>query len=106
MLYRYLIGEARPPAKALPHREVTPDLAGTTVELSDPALAAAIRVPDSAIVNADFGHLELELSGPMTYVGKGVCDPESGRDDASGVDLAGRFAVTIAGVADGLPAAR
>ncbi|TMQ11283.1 MAG: M20/M25/M40 family metallo-hydrolase [Deltaproteobacteria bacterium] len=87
-------------------REVTPDLAGTTVELSDPALAAAIRVPDSAIVNADFGHLELELSGPMTYVGKGVCDPESGRDDASGVDLAGRFAVTIAGVADGLPAAR
>jgi hypothetical protein len=87
-------------------REVTPDLAATTVELSDPALAAAIRVPDSAIVNADLAHLDLELSGPMTYVGKGVCDVESGRDDAAGVDLAGRFAVVLAGVADGLPPAR
>ena len=42
-------------------REVTPDLAATTVELSDPALAAAIRVPDSALVNADLGHPDLEL---------------------------------------------
>jgi Zn-dependent M28 family amino/carboxypeptidase len=87
-------------------REVTPDLAATTVELSDPALAAAIHVPDSALVNADFAHLELELAGPMTYVGKGVCDPDSGRDDAAGVELAGRFAVMLAGVADGLPPAR
>ncbi|HEX7840911.1 MAG TPA: M28 family peptidase [Kofleriaceae bacterium] len=87
-------------------REVTPDLDATSVELTDPALAAAIRVPDSALVNADFGHLDLDLSGPMTYVGKGVCDPESGRDDAAGVDLHGRFAVMLAGVADGLPAAR
>jgi Zn-dependent M28 family amino/carboxypeptidase len=87
-------------------REVMPDLAGTTVELSDPALARAIRVPDSAIVNADLAHLELDLSGRMTYVGKGVCDVDSGRDDAAGVDLRGRFAVTLAGVADGLPPAR
>jgi Zn-dependent M28 family amino/carboxypeptidase len=87
-------------------REVTPDLAATRVELSDPALAAAIRVPDSAIVNADFGHTDLDLSGAMTYVGKGVCDPETGRDDAAGADLHGRFAVVLAGVADGLPAAR
>jgi Zn-dependent M28 family amino/carboxypeptidase len=63
-------------------------------------------VPDSAIVNADFAHLELERSGRMTYVGRGVCDADTGRDDAAGVDLAGRFAVTLAGIADGLPAAR
>src|SRR5689334_15779469 len=35
-------------------REITPDLDATSVELSDPALAAAIRVPDSALVSADF----------------------------------------------------
>jgi len=87
-------------------REVTPDLAATTVELSDPALAAAIRVPDSALVNADLAHPDLELSGPMTYVGKGVCDVDSGRDDAAGVDLRGRFAVMLAGVDDSLPPAR
>lgn len=87
-------------------REVTPEVATTSIELSDPALAAAIRFPDSAIVSADFGHLDLELSGRMTYVGKGVCDAESGRDDAAGVDLAGRFAVVLAGVAEGLPTAR
>ena len=87
-------------------REVVPDLAATTAVLSDPGLAAAIRVPDSALVNADLAHLDLELSGPMTYVGKGVCDVDSGRDDAAGVALAGRFAVTLAGVADGLPPAR
>jgi len=87
-------------------REVTPDLAATTVELSDPALAAAIRVPDSALVNADLAHTDLELSGPMTYVGKGICDVDSGRDDAAGVDLSGRFAVMLAGVDDSLPPAR
>ncbi len=87
-------------------REVTPDLAATAAELSDPALAAAIHVPDSALVNADLAHTDLELSGPMTYVGKGVCDVDSGRDDAAGVDLRGRFAVMLAGVADGLPATR
>jgi Zn-dependent M28 family amino/carboxypeptidase len=87
-------------------REVTPDVAATTAELSDPALAAAIRVPDSAIVNAELAHLDLELSGPMTYVGKGICDVDSGRDDAAGVELSGRFAVMIAGAADGLPPAR
>jgi hypothetical protein len=86
-------------------REVTPDLAASTVELSDPALAAAIHVPDSAIVSADLAHLDLELAGPMTYVGKGVCDVDTGRDDGGG-DLHGRFAVVLAGVADGLPAAR
>jgi len=72
-------------------REVTPDLDATSVELSDPALAAAVRVPDSALVSAALGHLDLDLSGAMTYVGKGVCDPDSGRDDAAGADLAGRF---------------
>jgi hypothetical protein len=87
-------------------REVTPDLAAISVELSHPALAAAIRVPDSALVSAAFAHLELELSGPMTFVGKGVCDSDSGRDDAAGADLRGRFAVVLAGVADGLPVAR
>lgn len=87
-------------------REVTPELGETAVELSDPALAAAIRVPDSALVSADLAHLELDLSGRMTYVGEGVCDADSGRDDAAGADLGGRFAVMLAGVADGLPAAR
>jgi hypothetical protein len=42
----------------------------------------------------------------MTYVGKGVCDVDSGRDDAAGVAFEGRFAVTLAGVAEGLPEAR
>jgi len=87
-------------------REVTPDLAATSAELSDPRLAEAIRVPDTAIVNADLAHLDLDLTGSMTYVGKGVCDVHSARDDAAGVDLRGRFAVVIAGVADGLPPAR
>jgi hypothetical protein len=87
-------------------REVTPDLGAVSVELSDPRLAAAVRVPDSAIVNADFGRLELDLAGRMTFVGKGVCDLESGRDDAAAADLRGRFAVTLAGIADGLPPAR
>lgn len=87
-------------------REVTPDLTMTGVELSDPALAAAIRVPDSALVIGDPRRLELDLSGAMTYVGKGVCDPESGRDDADGAELAGRFAVVLAGTAGGLPPAR
>jgi Zn-dependent M28 family amino/carboxypeptidase len=87
-------------------REVTPELASTSAELSDPALAAAIRVPDSATVNVDLGRLDLDLSGRMTYVGKGICDPDSGRDDAAGVDLTGRFAVVLAGVADGLPGTR
>jgi hypothetical protein len=87
-------------------REVIPDLAATTVELSDPALATAIRFPDTAILLSDLAQLELERSGGMTYIGKGICDPGSGRDDAAGVDLSGRFAVTIAGVAEGLPAAR
>jgi hypothetical protein len=87
-------------------REVTPDLDATSVELSDPALAAAVRVPDSALVSAALGHLDLDLSGAMTYVGKGVCDPDTGRDDAAGADLAGRFAVVLAGVDDGLPPAR
>ncbi|HEX3765845.1 MAG TPA: M20/M25/M40 family metallo-hydrolase [Kofleriaceae bacterium] len=87
-------------------REVTPDVDAIRVELSDPALAAAVRVPDSALVNADFAHLELDLAGRMTYAGKGVCDPDSGRDDAAGADLTGRFAVVLAGVAAGLPPAR
>jgi Zn-dependent M28 family amino/carboxypeptidase len=87
-------------------REVTPDLEATAVEPSDPALAAAVRVPDSALVNADVTHLELDVAGRMTFVGKGVCDADSGRDDAAGVDLAGRFAVMLAGVADGIPPAR
>ncbi|HET7501823.1 MAG TPA: M28 family peptidase, partial [Kofleriaceae bacterium] len=87
-------------------REVTPDLAAISAELTDPALAAAIHVPDSAIVNADLAHLDVDLTGGMTYVGKGVCDVDSGRDDAAGVELRGRFAVVLAGVADGLPAAR
>ena len=87
-------------------REVTPDLDATGVELSDPALAAAVRVPDSALINAGFANLELDLTGKMTYAGKGVCDPDSGRDDAAGADLTGRFAVVLAGVADGLPPAR
>ena len=87
-------------------REVTPDLTAISVELSDPALAAAIRVPDTAIVSADLAHLELDLAGKMTYVGKAVCDPETGRDDAAGADLTGRFAVVLAGIADGLPPAR
>jgi len=87
-------------------REVTPDLAVTTAVASDPRLAAAIQVPGSAIVNADLAHLDLELSGRMTFVGKGVCDVETGRDDAAGTALEGRFAVVLAGVADGLPRAR
>jgi Zn-dependent M28 family amino/carboxypeptidase len=87
-------------------REATPDLDATRVELSDPALAAAVRVPDSALVNASPAFLDLDVAGPMTYVGKGVCDPGSGRDDTAGVDLTGRFAVVLAGVADGLPPAR
>jgi hypothetical protein len=87
-------------------REITPDLAATTVELSDPALAAAVRIPDSAIVNGDMVHLDLELSGAMTFVGKGVCDADTGRDDTAGADLTGRFAVVIAGVAEGVPAVR
>ncbi len=87
-------------------REVTPDSTATSAELSDPALAEAVRVPDSAIVNVDLGRLDLDLAGRMTYVGKGVCDPDSGRDDAAGADLTGRFAVVLAGVAEGLPAAR
>ncbi|HET9622287.1 MAG TPA: M28 family peptidase [Kofleriaceae bacterium] len=87
-------------------RELTPDLATTRAELSDARLAAAVRVPDSAIVNTDLAHPELDLTGKLTFVGRGVCDPESGRDDAAGADLTGRFAVTIAGVADELPAAR
>jgi hypothetical protein len=90
--------------QSLPLREVTPDLDATSVELSDPALAKAIRVPDSAIVSAGIAHLD--VSGPMTYVGHGVCDSETGRDDGAGVDLRGRFAVMLAGIADGLPAAR
>jgi hypothetical protein len=87
-------------------REVTPDLAATAAEFSDPVLGAAVHVPDTAIVNADLAHVDVELSGPMTYVGKGICDPDSGRDDAAGVDLAGRFAVMLAGVAEGLPPSR
>jgi Zn-dependent M28 family amino/carboxypeptidase len=87
-------------------REVTPDLVATAVELSNPGLASAIRVPDSATVSADFGHLDLDLTGHMTFVGQGVCDPETGRDDTAGVDLTGRFAVMAAGVAEKLPPAR
>jgi Zn-dependent M28 family amino/carboxypeptidase len=95
-------------------REVTPDLDATSVELSDPALAAVVRVPDSALVSVGLAPVDRgpgrgpghDLAGPMTYVGKGVCDPDSGRDDAAGVDLTGRFAVVLAGVADGLPPAR
>ena len=87
-------------------REVTPDLVASAVELSNPGLAAAIRVPDSATVSADFAHLDLDVTGQMTFVGHGVCDAETGRDDAAGVDLTGRFAVTLAGVATHLPAAR
>src|SRR5262249_11776291 len=51
-------------------------------------------------------HLEVDLRGAMTFVGKGVCDAESGRDDAAGADLRGRFAVVLAGVAEGLPRER
>ncbi|HEY6178356.1 MAG TPA: M28 family peptidase, partial [Kofleriaceae bacterium] len=87
-------------------REVVPDLAATKVELSNPALAAAVRVPDSATVSADLAHLDLDVTGKLTFVGKGVCDPETGRDDAAGADLTGRWAVTLAGVAEGLPPAR
>jgi Zn-dependent M28 family amino/carboxypeptidase len=87
-------------------REVIPDVAATSIELSDPALAVAIRFPDTAILLSDLGQLELERSGGMTYIGKGICDADSGRDDADGVDLNGRFAVVIAGVAEGLPSAR
>ncbi|HEU4730941.1 MAG TPA: hypothetical protein VFT22_23760, partial [Kofleriaceae bacterium] len=85
-------------------REVTPDLAALRVEPSDPVLAAAIQVPDSAIVNADLAHLDVDLTGAMTYAGKGVCDADSGRDDGAGADLRGRFAVVLAGVVEGLPA--
>lgn len=87
-------------------REVTPDLVATAVELSDPELAKVIRVPDSAIVSADLAHLDLDITGKMTFVARGICDEDSGRDDAAGVDLTGRFAVVVAGVDDELPAAR
>jgi Zn-dependent M28 family amino/carboxypeptidase len=87
-------------------REVTPDLEGIAVAVTDPKLASVIRIPDNAIVNSDFARLDLDLAGPMTYVGKGVCDAESGRDDAARADLTGRFAVILAGVADGLPKGR
>ena len=87
-------------------REVVPDLGATSVELSDPALAAAIQVPNTAIVNADLAHPELDLTGAMTYVGKAICDPETGRDDAAGAPLRGRFAVVLAGIADELPRER
>ena len=87
-------------------REVVPELPATSVELSDPALAAAIQVPGTAIVNAELAHAELDLSGAMTYVGKAICDPETGRDDAAGAELQGRFAVVLAGVADDLPRER
>src|SRR5215813_7734504 len=48
-------------------REVVPDLVATKVELSDPALAAAIRVPDSATVSADLAHLDLDVTGKLTF---------------------------------------
>ena len=87
-------------------RQVTPDVAQASAELSDPRLAAAVRVPDNALVTASPAQLAVDVSGPMTYVGKGVCDAGSGRDDAAGVDLTGRFAVILAGVPAGLPPER
>ena len=86
-------------------REVTPEIENTSAELSDPRLAAAVRIPDSAYVVADLARLDVDLTGPMTFVGKGVCDANSGRDDAD-VDLMERFAVIVAGMADGLPSER
>src|SRR3954471_1216491 len=51
-------------------REVAPDLDATSIELSDPALAAVVRVPDSALVSAGLARLDkdlgLDASGPMT----------------------------------------
>src|SRR5215813_7030563 len=44
-------------------REVVPELEATSAELSDPALAAAVRVPDSALVSSYMAHPELDLSG-------------------------------------------
>jgi len=87
-------------------REQVPEVEKVAALFSDASLAGAVKVPDNALVDSDFRKLPWELSGKVTYVGMGVCDPETRRDDGGRANLSGRFAAVFAGVATGLPASR
>jgi hypothetical protein len=87
-------------------REQVPEVEKVAALFSDASLAGAVKIPDNALVDSDFTRLPWELTGKITYVGMGVCDPETRRDDGGRANLRGRFAAIFAGVATGLPASR
>src|SRR5215472_10118301 len=87
-------------------REQVPEVEKVAALFSDASLAGAVKVPDNALIGSDFRRLPWELTGKVTYVGMGVCDPETRRDDGGRANLSGRFAAIFAGVATGLPPSR
>ena len=74
------------------------DPEGSSLTLHGPALPPMRLVRDVDFVALSDGeHSEVELDGPLVFVGYGVSAPEYGYDDLKGVDLTGKIAVVLWG---------
>jgi len=74
------------------------DPEGSSLTLHGPALPPLRLVRDVDFVALSDGeHSQVELDGPLAFVGYGVSAPEYGYDDLKGVDLTGKIAVVLWG---------
>jgi hypothetical protein len=84
--------------QAVPMRAWRVDPEGSSLALHGPALPPLRLVRDVDFVAfSDGEHSDVELDGPLAFVGYGVSAPEFGYDDTKGVDLAGKIAVVLWG---------
>jgi len=84
--------------QAVPMRAWRVDPEGSSLTLHGPALPPLRLVRDVDFVAfSDGEHSDVELDGPLAFVGYGVSAPEFGYDDTKGVDLAGKIAVVLWG---------
>lgn len=84
--------------QVVPVRAWRIDPEGSSLTLHGPALPPLRLLRDVDFVAISDGeHSDVELDGPLAFVGYGVSAPEFGYDDTKGVDLAGKIAVVLWG---------
>ena len=82
----------------VPMRAWRIDPEGSSLTLHGPAQPPRRLLRDVDFVAfSDGEHSEVELDGPLAFVGYGVSAPEYGYDDLKGVDLSGKIAVVLWG---------
>lgn len=57
----------------------------------------------NVVINGSLRGTETVVEGPAVFVGFGVVAPDLGRDDFSGVDVAGKVVVMLSGTPKGIP---